>query len=440
MSPNDRKSTQRERLLAGMVAVANRDGYAGASISKVIAHAGVSRPTFYDYFADRDDCFLATHRDIAERLLAHIRLAVESHPPEQALQAAVRMLLARAEAEPAQAQFMANETMAGGPRALDERDHTIREIENIVERACARTPLEALAPDLPTRAVIGATHWMLSPRLRRGEHDLRRLTDKLIVWIERYERPFGEHRWRTLEPGPTPRQSRPPAQLARHPPAPLPRGRSRLSGAELNRHQRERILFATAELATRKGYTATTIADITTTARVDRRVFYSHFRDKQQAFLAAHELAVQQTLTIAAGAFFSAAEWPERVWQGLLAASRFQASNPTIAHLGYVEAHAVGPPAIQRVDDNHAAFMIFLQEGNRHTSEPLSNAPMEAIVATVFEIGYLQTRRGRTDLLPRVIYHAMYITLTPFLGAQAVNGFIDSKLHETTPEPALEQA
>src|ERR1700733_912081 len=50
MAPQARKSTQRERLLNGMIEVADRRGYAGASVSAVIAEAGVSRPTFYDYF------------------------------------------------------------------------------------------------------------------------------------------------------------------------------------------------------------------------------------------------------------------------------------------------------------------------------------------------------------------------------------------------------
>ncbi len=431
MSANDRKNTQRERLLAGMIAAANRDGYSGASISKVIANAGVSRPTFYDYFTDRDDCFLATHRDSAERLLVHIRRAVEEQPPEKAMQTALRTLIARAEAEPAQAQFMANETMAGGPRALDERDSTIQQIEQIVDEAHDRAAPEALTPDLPTRALVGATHWLLSPRLRRGEHDFTGLANKLIGWIESYNRPFREHRWRRLEPGPPPRPSPHVSELSLRAPPPPSRGRSRMTSTQLTRYQRERIMFATAELATLKGYTATTIADITATARVDRRVFYTHFRDKQQAFLAVHELAVQQTLAVSAGAFFSAAAWPERIWQGLLAASQLQAHHPTIAHIGYVEAHAVGAPAIQRVDDSHAAFLIFLQEGNQYTSEPPSNTAMEAIVATVFEIAYQQTRSGHADRLPRLVYHATYVTLAPFLGAQAVNELIDGKLRES---------
>src|ERR1700679_1120423 len=59
ISRKARKGTQRERLLDGMLLAAVRRGYAGANVAQVIAQAGVSRPTFYEYFADRDDCFLA---------------------------------------------------------------------------------------------------------------------------------------------------------------------------------------------------------------------------------------------------------------------------------------------------------------------------------------------------------------------------------------------
>jgi AcrR family transcriptional regulator len=423
-----RKETQRERLLAGMLTVANRDGYAGASVSAVIAHAGVSRPTFYDYFSDLNECFLTVHRDLSGRLLEQIRLAVAQAPAERAPQAAIERLIERAQAEPAGAQFLANETMAGGPHALDERDRTIGEIEQVIDAARAQLPAKTRTPDLPTRALLGATHWLLAQRLRQGAHDLAPLTEELTRWIDSYRRPHGKHRWRTLTPGPQPPRSPHVTGLALHPPAPIAPGRSRLSGAEVARNQRERILYATAEAAARQGYTATTIADIIALAAVDRRVFYKHFPDKQQAFLAAHELGFQQTMAVGASGFFSATSWPERIWQGIHAASQFTATHHTIARLGYVESHAVGAPAIQRVQDTHAAFTIFLQEGNQHTTKPLTHTSMEAIVAAIFEISYHQFRHGQPKQLPQLAYHATYLALAPFLGPEATNAFIDAKL------------
>jgi AcrR family transcriptional regulator len=411
-----------------MVQAAVHEGYAGATVGRVIAHAGVSRPTFYDYFKDRDDCFLTVHREIAARLLERVRRAVAREPPERAVEAGARALLEFAKTEPDAARLLTNETMAAGPRALDQRDRTIERIEQVLERARGRAPLDAATPDVPTRAVLGAIHWLLAPPLRRGERDLTELAADLIAWIESYRRPTREHRWRSLEPGPLLAPSPHASQLSLTPPLPLPPGRPRLSTAEIARNHRERILFATAEVAARKGYTATTVRDITGAAGVDRRVFYRHFRDKQQAFLAVHELAVRETMVLAANAFFSAATWPERIWEGLRAISQFPATYPILAHIGFVESHAVGTPAIQRIDDSRAAFALFLQQGQQHAAQPLSSTGQEAITAVIFEIGYRHARAGNIREMPRLSCQSTYFALAPFLGPEAADRFIDDKL------------
>src|ERR1700730_10012266 len=90
--PTGRKSTQRERLIAGMVTVAIREGYSGASVSAVTSEAKVSKPTFYEYFQDRDDCFVAALADVQDRLLSEVRSALTGIDPQSALTTAVRAL------------------------------------------------------------------------------------------------------------------------------------------------------------------------------------------------------------------------------------------------------------------------------------------------------------------------------------------------------------
>lgn len=441
ISRKERKHTQRERLLIGMLSTAVRKGYAGANVAEVIAHAGVSRPTFYEYFADKDDCFLAVHREISGKLLARVSNALQAEPPERAVQAGVRALILGAEAEPEATRFLVNETLAAGPRVLDQRDSTIKRIEQLIDRTRATASPKAPTPDLPTRALIGGIWGLLAPRLRRNEHDFRGLADEVADWLDCYRQPTESHRWRTLDPGPPLPPSGHVAELTLRAPPPLPPGRPSLSSAEVARNQRERILYATADVAARKGYSAATIADITTTAGVDRRVFYANFHDKQQAFLAIHELAFQQMMAVCASAFFSGSSWAERVWEGLHAGTYFNACYPVLSHIGYVEAHAVGSPAIQRVEDSHAAFTIFVQEGYLHTTAPPARSVLDLIAATIFEMGYHQARRHQIRQFPRLTPHATYLVLTPFLGREPANDFIDQKLRQYRRTPArLEEA
>lgn len=429
----DRKSTQRDRLIAGMVAAAHRCGYANANVSQVIAEAGVSRPTFYEYFRDKDDCFVATHREISRLLVWEIRRAVQAEAPELAVQTAIRALIRLSEEFPDRAGFLCNEAMAAGWRGLDERDRLIDKLAQIVEEARALAPADTPTPDLPIQVVFGAGRWLLAPPLRRGEHDLSALADDFVRWVEMYELPTREHRWHKLEPGPELAPSSFVSELSLSPPPAIPPGRSKLSKSEIARNQRERILYATADQAAAKGYNVTTVADITASAKVDRRVFYKHFRDKQQAFLAVHELGVQQLMALSASAFFSQREWPERIWAAMRAAAQFQATHQIVTHIALVESHAVGPSAIQRIDDSRAAFTIFLHEGNLQAGQPASPTIMEAIGGSVFEICYRVARRGESARISRLTRNGAFIVLAPFIGPERANAFLKEKLREASP-------
>jgi AcrR family transcriptional regulator len=91
--PGGPRSTQRERLLNAMCVIAADEGYAPASVARVIAYAGVSRRTFYEHFADKQDCFVALLALIHQRLAADVRGAVRRERPECALHAAMAALV-----------------------------------------------------------------------------------------------------------------------------------------------------------------------------------------------------------------------------------------------------------------------------------------------------------------------------------------------------------
>jgi AcrR family transcriptional regulator len=429
--PNDRKSTQRERLLNGMIHIAANEGYGAATIARVVARAGVSRPTFYDYFADKDTCFLAAEADIQQRLLDNVGAAVHSQAPEHAVRATVEALIGFAGSQPAMARFLMNETMAGGPRTLDARDEGIARIAQIIEQAHEQVAAQTAIPDLSPPMLLGAVYRLLASRLRRGERSLSGLLEDLPGWIESYERPAGEHRWRTLQPAPPPRALALPAPTPPRVPPALAPGRPRIGEEAVAENHRQRIMFATAQLVQEQGYTATTIAEITKLAGVDGRAFYSLFADKEDAFMAVHELGFHRTMAVTAGAFFASASWPERMWEALRALTQWLQSHPTIAHVGFVESYAVGSDAVQRAEDSLIAFTIFLQEGYQH--EPRRDTPptrvgLEAIVTSAFEVLHYQLRRSTTPEMAGLLPHLIHLSLTPFLGPAEADRLIDQQL------------
>ncbi len=424
------KASQRERLLSAMIAVANRDGYAGASVSAVIGEAGVSRPTFYDYFEDRDDCFLAAILEVQGRLLAAVRDALAGYTPERALAGALEAMVAFARSHPAEARFVMKEALAGGPRALDERDRGIRDTAKLIEDRFRAAPKAARIPDVPVAATLGAVHRLLASRLRRSERSLGGLEADLVAWVESYGAPARGQRRRALKPLAAPARSpHLPATTLRAPPKLRP-GRSRLSEEEVGENHRQRIMFATARVVQERGFTAATVLEITRRASVDGRKFYRLFADKEEAFSAIHELGFQYLMAAMAGAYFAGGSWPERIWEALRAATQSVDEAPTFAHVAFVEAYAVGPHAIQRVEDSRIAFTIFLQEGYSEQPEgqvPPPRVALEAIVTAIFEIIYLQTRASPKPATARLLGHIVHICLTPFIGGEAANEFLSSR-------------
>jgi AcrR family transcriptional regulator len=58
--------SQRRRLLAGIAKALVEEGYARLTVEHVIANAGVSRKTFYEYFENWEECLLAAYDAVSE--------------------------------------------------------------------------------------------------------------------------------------------------------------------------------------------------------------------------------------------------------------------------------------------------------------------------------------------------------------------------------------
>ena len=51
--------SQRGRILQAMISAVAERGYQETRVADVVEGAGVARKTFYDFFGDKEECFLA---------------------------------------------------------------------------------------------------------------------------------------------------------------------------------------------------------------------------------------------------------------------------------------------------------------------------------------------------------------------------------------------
>jgi AcrR family transcriptional regulator len=68
-------------MLAAVATALEEYGYAGTTVSKVLEGAGVSRRTFYEQFADKDDCLLVAYDDAERRAWAQVVAALAGESP-----------------------------------------------------------------------------------------------------------------------------------------------------------------------------------------------------------------------------------------------------------------------------------------------------------------------------------------------------------------------
>ncbi len=202
-------------------------------------------------------------------------------------------------------------------------------------------------------------------------------------------------------------------------------------------NQRERILDAVLQAASQSGYAAMRIEDVIAIAGVSRRTFYDHFANKEEAFLSAYELVLEQLLSGVTAAFASGESWTSRVRRGLAAFLNLLASEPVLAQVCVVEALAAGPRALARRTEAMEAFQALLQppKGDAMATSTAPPVAVEAIVGGIYEVIYSRVTTQRTDELPSLLPSLLHTALLPFVGADVAEAE-----YERTVRTAAERA
>jgi AcrR family transcriptional regulator len=151
---------QRERIFDSLAAVSAAHGYAEVRVQDITEHAGVSRRTFYDLFADKEQCFLAAYELIMERLIGEVSAAYAAgdRPWPERVATALRALIQRYASEPDLARLAMVEVLAAGRAALERRDAALRRFATFLDPGKAGLPAEMEGTEVLTQAVIGGLY------------------------------------------------------------------------------------------------------------------------------------------------------------------------------------------------------------------------------------------------------------------------------------------
>jgi AcrR family transcriptional regulator len=387
---------QRERLFAAMVATVAEKGYEATTVADLVELSGVSRSAFYKHFDDKQACFLAAVEAMVEPTLR--RLGADESTPAgiERARRAFETLIGTIVDQPAAAKMCIVEIYAAGPEGAALVDRTMDAATAMAAQLFEQVPERAGMPIEVVRALVGGIQKVLHKRLYRGqEEELTKLTPQLWDWLFSYPVPPGPlkaRRRRTVKAVPFAER-----QKLANPP--------------------ERILRALAAVVADKGYPDTTVAEVVERASTSQRTFYEHFKNKEDAIVAALDSGSAHMLAAALPAFRRAPDWQHAVHDTIEAMFCWGAEEPEYARMGGVEMYAAGKRALDQREVVTEGMEGLLAPGYelKPDTPPIA---AEAVGGALYSLLYDHVNKKGPETLPELVPTLVYVTLAPFLSGE----------------------
>jgi AcrR family transcriptional regulator len=188
-----RQDQQRRRLFAAAAAVFARTGYGEATAEAIAREAGMSKATFYEHFANKEECIVALFDTAIEVIIGAMRAAGEREvdsPPAVRVRASAEAFLGALEQFPDEAQTLLVEIVGAGPRALERRDRALEAVAQYLEELNAQDTEHGVTPRLAEHdafAIVGAVVELASRQIRTGVpahiRDLEPVLERLTLGL-----------------------------------------------------------------------------------------------------------------------------------------------------------------------------------------------------------------------------------------------------------------
>lgn len=199
---------------------------------------------------------------------------------------------------------------------------------------------------------------------------------------------------------------------------PLPRGRHRLTQAQVASHQRERIVAATATAISEHSYGGLTVERVIKEAGVSRSTFYAHFSNMRDAVLTAHKVIFERFLAGVSAACAKHQEWPLKVGAAIGATVDFATDLPEQTQI-LLLGSLIGDSALsERITESHDRLAVLLSRVRPHSpyAEELPDCTEQFLVAAISAVVARHLVQGDPHGLGSIRGELVELTLIPFFG------------------------
>jgi AcrR family transcriptional regulator len=405
---------QRRRMYGAMIEAVAANGYGRTSVKQVVTLAGVSRRAFYEQFANKEECFLATLELIASQAMDHIASAYRSTEGtlEQRFEAALSIFAEVVKDNPKGARLMLVDAPSAGPAGWARLTETLTVFEERFAASFEHAPDAAALPEPVVRAIVGGLRRATFVRLVEARtEEMPGLVGDMLSWTLVF---------RTA--GPSPLGGR----LRAVPSQP------HITSAHItSEDDRARVLRSALELAAQEGYGNLTPMRIADEAGVSIDTFFDLFDDMEACFLAAIEKLGREVREIVSDPGLTSAQWPASVRRSLDALMRYFAARPAYTQTIATGVFAMGQRAVDLGAELAREVAARLTAGA--PNPPLTELAQEGIEGAIWHTIYCQTAHGGTGALVELSDYLAYVVLAPFLGAEQATRIVTE---ERTPKVA----
>lgn len=145
-------------------------GYRAVTVADIVRRAGIARNTFYDNFASKEDCFLATQDYAVEESLQRVveaAAAVEGW--EERLAAGLGAFLNYVAGEPALARTCIVEALSAGPAAQERYEQSLQAFVPLLRVGREYSAQGESLPDTLEETIAGGIFWVIYQRIVLGQ-------------------------------------------------------------------------------------------------------------------------------------------------------------------------------------------------------------------------------------------------------------------------------
>jgi AcrR family transcriptional regulator len=409
---------QRARIHGAMVEAVAECGYEHTSVKQVISLAGVSRRSFYEQFANKQESFLATFDLLAHQTAQRSRHAYLNAEGglEERLTAVFDSLASTARDERKPTILVMLEAQTAGPSGTMRLCKGIATCEQMLSASFAQYPHAGPLPTPIVRAIAGGLHGAASQVIRRGPlRDSASLAEEMLSWAMLFAAPSGAQLAECLAPRLSRRMRDISIMGMRAPVASEP---GSVEGREL-------LMQHALRLAAAHEYRELTAPQIADEAGLSIDTFLKHFPDKNECYLAAFDMVGDELLAVVADPELRSSDWSPAVRRKVARLMRHLAERPLHARTIAQEAFFAGQSAVQRDLELARASATLLTEGAPVACDEFT---LDGIAGAIWHTIRCQVASGRIQLLDALSEYVSYIVLAPFIGGQAASEILTEEL------------